>query len=140
MFGAPSILFGKLLPPQIRGHALRQSVRTSPVRQAQSAHSQRRRIIRVIRNGIGQSQGSVRTGVPGEECDCPIHARRLVRVNHRWNLQQRFEHKWRQRLTGAQHAIGAAVPSAIVGLLAPEILDRSRQRSRGRLRAAGRCQ
>ena len=77
---------------------------------------------------IGQAQRAIGVAVRLRmNSIAAVHLRRGQRIDFRGNFEQRFQHEWRERLPGAQQAVGLAMPSAIRGLLAPQVRGASRQ-------------
>ena len=88
-------------------------------RAAERRPGQRRRIVRIHRDagfGICQAEDAVRLCAGVHKRDGPIHLCQRQRMDFRRYLQQRRQHKGRKGLSGAQQAVGMAVPSSVLGL------------------------
>src|SRR5215467_12663844 len=105
----PAVLFRELLGAQVRDHRLDLRFPTRTPRPAQRADCERSGVVRIIRKiGIGDTQHARARVVPYER-NGAINLRARKGVNLLGNFEQRLQYEWRERLAGAQQAIGVAV-------------------------------
>src|ERR1043166_7149457 len=119
--GLPAVLLRELLRAQPRGHRRGLRFPTRPARAADRAHGERGGVIGIVDDiGIGGAQRARGLRVLPDERDRAIHAAARTRADIPRRLQQRVQHERRERLAGAQEAVGSAMPAAIGLLLPPE--------------------
>ena len=140
VLGVPTVLLSELLRAEVRDHRRHRSLKTRAMRCHDGTHRQRSRVVWIVWNRwIGHAQRAIFIRLIANECEglVDFRGRRRIVVDNKQSAQ----HKGRQRLSRPQQTVGAAVPSAVLGLLLPQECRRAAKRGfRFWLRFATRSQ